>query len=232
MRTLSFFIAKATLCLAPTALAFESTQVLPQGVRNFNLRTLYTQADNKTDENGDIESLAERLWKPLRFRNVISSEPLLKQKQLKALLIQQGWSEDDSLGDFYAELDAQINVWAPIFAWGVTEKLTLAAALPFYNASTDIQLGFRTNAGAERFLAALTDPAMSNTAAAVESGEKLADAINRLNTKLVDNQYNSFEKWNDSGVGDLSLLAKYLLVNGKILKFAATGGITVPTGKN
>ena len=228
---LKLLFAGLILGLTSTSFSFENTLVLPAGVRNFNLRTLYTEADNKTDEDGNIKSLADRLWKPLRFRNVISSEPLMKQKQLQALLIQQGWSEDDSIGDFYAELDAQINVWAPIFAFGITDRITLAAAVPFYSASTDIQVGFRTNSGADRFIGALTDPDMSNTNAAVESATKLADAIQRLNNKLVDNKYSTFDRWNDSGIGDISLLAKALLANGDVFKFALTGGVTVPTGQ-
>ena len=217
--------------LAGNGIAFESTKVLPKGIRNLNLRTLYTTTSTKTNKDGDIEPLAEPLWKPLKFRNILSSEEGLKKKQLQALLLQQGWSEDDSVGDFYAELDAQINVWAPIFAYGISDKLTLATALPIYNASTDIKAGFRTNEGADRFISALTDPTMSNTKSAVEAAEKFQNAIGRLNNKLVDNGYDELEKWNGTGVGDLTILAKYLAYDGDIFKAALTGGFTAPTGK-
>ncbi|NRA63895.1 MAG: transporter [Pseudobacteriovorax sp.] len=230
---MKYFLFTIGLCLIynDQSLSFENTQVLPEGIRNLNIRTVYTEANTKTSENGDVESLAEPLWKPLKFRNIISSEEGLKKKQLQALLIQQGWTEDDTVGDFYAELDAQINVWAPIFAYGLTDTITIAAALPFYSASTDIAVGFRTNEGAERFIGALTDPTMSNNNAAVEAGEKLQDAISRLNTKLVDNNYEEFEKWNGSGMGDLTLLAKALVYNGNVLKSAVSAGFTAPTGR-
>ncbi|SME88334.1 transporter [Pseudobacteriovorax antillogorgiicola] len=223
------------MCLAmwvtsPIVQAFESTKVLPKGIRNLNLRTIYTQTSTKTNKDGNIEPLAEPLWKPLRFRNILSSETGLKKKQLQALMLQQGWSEEDTVGDFYAELEAQINVWAPIFAFGVSERVTLAAALPVYSASTDIQVGFRTNEGADNFIGALTDPAMSNNKSAIEAAEKLQNAIPRLNEKLLDNSYDPLEKWNGTGIGDLTLLAKYLAVDGEIFKAALSGGVTIPTG--
>ncbi len=219
------------LGLGPDAFAFESTKVLPKGVRNLKIRTLFTDASQKTSRSGDPEPIAEPLWKPLKFRNVLSSEEGLKRKQIEALLIQQGWDEDKSIGDFRAELNAQINVWAPIFAFGLTDRLTLAVAVPYYNASTDIQPGFKTNEGAEQFLAALTDPVMNNTKSAIESAEKLQNAIGRLNNKLVENNYRTLDKWTDSGVGDTTLLMKYLAHDGDIFKVATTMGIVAPTGK-
>lgn len=225
-------ISIALTCLVSThSLAFESTKVLPKGIRNFNLRTVYTETNSKTDSNGNTEPLAENLWKPLKFKNILSSEKGLKKKQLQALLIQQGWSEEDSVGDFYAELDAQINVWAPIFAFGISKNLTLAAALPIYSASTDISVGFKSNKGAEKFISALTEPTMSNHKSAIEAAGKLLNAPERLNTKLNDNGYDSLSTWNDSGVGDLTFLAKYLAYSGEVFKTAISTGFTAPTGK-
>lgn len=224
----SAFVALLLTC---EALAFETTQVLPEGVRNFNIRNISTDTSHKTNEHGHIEPLAEPLWKPLRFRNILSSEQGLKRKQLEALLIQQGWSTEDSVGDFYADLNARINVTAPIFAYGYSKTTTLAMALPIYTASTDIEVGFRTNEGAERFIGALTDPAINQNKSAVEAAEKLSDAVSRLNTKLQDNDYNSLEPWNETAVGDLTLAAKHLVYDGDIFKAAFSEGVVAPTGR-
>lgn len=217
--------------LSVNALSFESTQVLPEGVRNFNLRTVYTETDSKTDKQGQIKPLAIDLWKPLKFKNIISGETGLKKKQLEGLLIQQGWSPEDSVGDFYANLDAQISVWAPIFAYGVTSKLTIATALPIYSASTDISVGFKSNSGADKFIGALTDSKMSNYQSAVEAARKMSEAPSRLNTKLVDNGYQQLDKWQDTGLGDLQVIAKYLAYDGEVFKTTVSGGFVAPTGK-
>ncbi|MFW7377990.1 MAG: hypothetical protein ACOH5I_04205 [Oligoflexus sp.] len=211
--------------------AFENTKVLPKGVRNVNVRTLYTQSSTKTDRNGDVEPLAEPLWRPLRFRNVLSGETGLKRQQLEGLMLQQGWNEETSLGDFHAQLNAQINVWAPIIAYGITDRITLAVAAPVYNASTDIQGGFTANQGAQNLISALTDPTMNNTQSGIEVAEKLQNAISRLNDKLVDNNFEPLNKWNHTGLGDITVVAKMLVLDGDFLKGATSLGFNAPTGK-
>lgn len=220
----------STILFHEQSFSFENTKVMPKGVRNVQVRSVFTQAASKTDEFGNREPLAEPLWKPLRFRNILSSETGLKKKQLEALMIQQGWSKEKTLGDFYAELDAKIHVTAPIFAVGATNRLTLIAALPVYQASTDIQAGFRANEGANEFLAALTNPAMNQNKSAVEAAEKLQNAVGRLNKKLIDNNYEQLEAWNKTDLGDLTLMAKYLTVDTNFFKMATTMGVVAPTG--
>ncbi len=216
---------------AEAAHAFESTRTLPAGVRNINIRGLYTTASSKTNKSGDREPLAEPLWRPLRFRNVLDGEEGLKRTQLAAFLASQGFGNEETVGDFYANLNAQINVWAPIFAWGISERLTLAGALPYYSASTDIKVGFRTNVGADRFIAALTTNSMNNFQSAIEASEKFQNAVVRLNERLEENNYEPLDRWNQEAFGDLTLAAKYLHYNGERVKFASQGGIVAPTGR-
>src|SRR6476661_1275722 len=134
----NYGLAFALLISAGATYSFESTKTLPKGVRNLNIRGLYTTTSEKTDPNGNSISLAEALWRPLRFRSILSTEEdPLKRTQLEAFLIQQGISKDQSVGDFYADLNARINVWAPILGWGLTDNLTVAVAVPYYSTSTD-----------------------------------------------------------------------------------------------
>ncbi len=230
--TRNLIFALAFLTSAGVASAFESTKTLPKGVRNLNIKGVYTATSEKTDPNGDKISLAEALWKPLKFKNVLSSEEdPLKRTQLEAFLIEQGISKEQSVGDFTADLNAQINVWAPILGWGLTDNLTLAVAVPYYSTSTDIQPGFRTNAGADDLLARLTSPSMNNYGAAVEAAEKFQDAIGRLNRKLLRYNYSELTRWNQTGWGDTTLALKYKAVDQDVLKLAVTGGLVAPTGR-
>lgn len=231
MRYPRFFVLIIVSAICKPLGAFETTKVLPKGIRNLNIRTINTSTNTKTDSRGAVEPLAEALWKPLKFKNIISSESGLKKTQLEALLLQQGWSTEDSVGDFTADLDAHINVWAPIFAYGMTNKLTFAVALPIYSASTDIEVGFSTNRGAERLLATLTAPSMSNSKSAREVVEKFQNFKGRLNQKLEENNYQAFSKWSDTGIGDMSLLAKYLALDNSYFQLALSAGITAPTGR-
>ncbi len=224
------FILAAFVCNT-TIYAFESTKVLPKGVRNLDIRSVYTQTSQKTDLHGDKVSLAVDLYKPLKLSNVLQGEEGLKKAQLQAFMLARGFQETDTVGDFRASLNAQINVWAPVFAWGITDTITLAAALPYYSTSTDINVGFKTNAGGDALLKAFEEPAVNYYYAAVEAADKFADAVNRLNGRLEKNQYQPLEGWNQSGWGDLTLAGKDLIVNGPVLKSSATLGLIAPTGR-
>ena len=154
-----------------------------------SIRSVATDARTKTNRSGDIEPCQNPFGNLLNLEIFFPVKKGLKKKQLEAFLIQQGLSTDDSVGDFFADLDANIHVVAPIFAYGLNKTTTVAVAMPYYNASTDISVGFRSNEGAESFLAALQDPLINNSKSAVEAAEKFANADGRLNTKLVDNGY-------------------------------------------
>lgn len=223
------FILAALAC--PTAFAFESTKVLPKGVRNLDIRSVYTQTSKKTDLNGNEVSLAVDLYKPLKFSNILQGEEGLKKTQLNAFMIARGFKETDTVGDFRASLNAQINVWAPVLAWGITDKITLAGALPYYSTSTDISVGFRSNAGGEALLKAFEDPSVNYYYAAVEASDKFANAVGRLNERLEKNGYAPLEAWNNSGWGDFTLAAKALVQEGSVLRTSTTLGFIAPTGR-
>jgi hypothetical protein len=231
MNILNILCSILLLSVGATSYAFESTKTLPKGVRNLNVKGLYTTTSNKTNASGDLEPLAEPLWRPLRFRNIVAGEKGLKKTQLEAFLLSQNINQNDTAGDFRADLNAQINVWAPVFAWGITDRLTLAAALPYYSSSTDVKVGFRTNAGAQRFLAALTTESMNNYQSAVEAAEKFQNAVGRLNERLQENAYQALEPWNKTAWGDLTIASKYLAYDGETLKLAGQFGVNAPTGR-
>lgn len=212
--------------------AFESTTVLPKGIRNISIRTINTETKEKSDSNGGIIPLADPLYKPLKFKNIISSEKsVLKRKEIEAFLKSEGWSKNDSVGDFFADLDAQINVWAPIVSFGVTDKLTMGVAIPVYSVSTDVEVGFRTNEMADRFLRKLQSPLVNRGSSAIEAHTKLTNAIPRLNEKLEDNGYRTLKKWSAIGLGDITFLSKYLVLNESKYKVATALGFVAPTGR-
>lgn len=225
------FVLAALACNSTTSFAFESTKVLPKGVRNLDIRSLYTQTSEKTDLHGDKVSLAVDLYKPVTLHNILQGEEGLKKTQLAAFMLARGFEETDTVGDFRASLNAQINVWAPVFAWGITDRITVAGALPYYSTSTDINVGFQTNQGGDALLRAFEEPAVNYYYAAVEASDKFGNAVGRLNDRLVKNQYQPLDGWNQSGWGDFTLAAKGLVYDGSVLKTSTTLGFVAPTGR-
>lgn len=226
-----FWLGLATIVAANQALAFENTQVLPKGVRNLNLRSVNTEFDEKTGPDGAKNPLAQPLMKDLTFDLIARGEEKLKGDQLRAFLTSNGFSESDSVGQFTADLNGKISVLAPIASYGVSDKMTVALAVPVYTASTSVSVGFQPNANASAFLAALAKPENNQTAAAREAGAKLNNAVGRLNDKLVDNHYSELEDWNAQGVGDITLASKYRFLGTDVLGGALTSGIVAPTGR-
>ncbi len=217
--------------LAPNALAFENAKVLPQGVRNVDMRSVTTDVEEKTDDSGSRQPLSKPLAQDLTFGKIAKGEDELKANQLRAFLLSNGFKEDDVVGSFTADLKGHISVFAPIMSYGVTDDFTLAIAVPYYKAQTSIQVGFKPNATAQAFLNSLAATQNNQTASARDAGDKLNKAVARLNTKLADNGYRDLEDWQGQGLGDITLAGKMRVYQAKRLEVASTNGLVLPTGK-
>jgi hypothetical protein len=230
-RTLLRTSLALTIGLSFTAEAFENTQVLPKGVRNLNLRSVNTEFDEKSGPNGTPVPLAEPLMEDLTFALIAKGEEKLRGDQIRAFLTTEGFEESDSVGEFTADVNGRISVFAPISSYGLTDRHTVALAVPVYSASTSASVGFQPNENASAFLAALSRPENNQTIAAREAGDKINNAVARLNDKLVDNNYKAIQDWNAQGLGDITVASKYRALSTNVLGVATTNGIVAPTGR-
>lgn len=214
------------------AFAFEDSKVMPKGVRRLSLRTLTSNISEKTDSSGQRAELAKPLEKDLTFRDVLKNEkdPVKKELTL-GFMGYEKFAESDAVGTFSADLKGRVTVVAPIFSYGLTEKVTLAAAMPIYDMAMSVGMGFNANANGQRFIDSLAGDYNNQTASARDAGEKINNAVNRLNDKLRDNGYRSISSWRGRGAGDLQLLSKARLVDLPQVRGALTAGVVVPTGR-
>ena len=213
-----------------SANAFEHTKVLPKGVRNVTLKSVRTTIKGKTSSQGVEEPIAKPLEKNLTLEKVINGETGLKKNQLHALIISEGLKENDSLGSFHADMVGSVAVTAPIFSYGFTERFTLALAVPFYQANMKVSSGFKVNRETTlRLLSSLKDK--NQIKEANEMIAKLNNAVGELNNKLTNNNFRELRDWEGSGVGDITLAAKYKPLETKVYKFSVTGGMVVPSGE-
>lgn len=225
------WLGTVAILFAGQAFAFENTQVLPKGVRNLNLRAVNTEFDEKTGPDGARNPLAQPLLKDLTFDLIARDEEKLKGDQLRAFLASNEFQEEDSVGQFTADVNGKISVIAPVAAYGVSDKMTVAIAVPIYSASTSANVGFQPNATASAFLAALAKPENNQTAAAREAGEQINNAVTRLNDKLINNNYSALKDWEARGVGDVTIASKYRFLGRGFLGGALTSGFVAPTGR-
>src|SRR5690606_17376716 len=134
-------------------------------------------------------------------------------------------------GSFTADLKGRVEVTAPIFAYGISDDLTVGFAVPIYRAATAVEVGFTPNATAQAFLDALASPENNQTESAREAGMKLNAAVDELNAKLAANGYRELEDWKAQGLGDTTVLAKYRFYNKRGVGMAVANGAVLPTGR-
>lgn len=228
---MKYFTFIALPLIAAESFAFENAKVLPRGIRNINLKSVYTQTSMKRDSSGAKVALALPLLKPLKFNDILKGEKGIKKTQLAAFLASQNFSNDMALGEFKADLNAKIHVVAPVVAYGITDKLTLALAAPVYSASTDVEMGFVPNARSDEFVGKLAAAKINNVKNAIEAAQKLTAAVKRLNDKLEDNGYDRLGAWSKTSLGDITLATKYAFISGSKLRLASSFGFVAPTGR-
>lgn len=211
---------------------FESSKVLPKGVRQLSLKNARTTIDQKTDSTGLKHSLARPLSKDLTFANVLNSETGVKKSSLHAFLNTEGFALNDSLGSFVADMQGKMDVLVPMLSYGITDRWTLALAAPYYRAKMGISLGFKPNlTTANAFISRLHDPGYNQTASAQEVSDKINNAILVLQNKLQANNFNTLQDWSGEGFGDMVLASKYLAYQSDLFAAAITNGLVMPTAQ-
>lgn len=220
------------LFLFLTATGFENTKVLPQGVRRVNIKALQLNLTEKFDNRGESVGLAQPLEKDITFENVLRSKNGLENTKLRAFMQDNAITSDQVLGSLSADLKGQIRVIAPVVAYGLTERITLAVALPYYLARTEVAVGYRSDdANAQRFINLLSDPKYNLTASARQAYDNFSDGVAALNSKLESNGFQQLSPWEDKGLGDMTLAIKTRISAGDMFSLANLSGIVAPTGK-
>ena len=230
-RRLGLWMVPWTLMFSVRGFSFEHTRVLPKGVRSLNIRTINTDLSEKTDAEGSPRPLAEPLHQDLTFQKIAKDETPIRAQQLKGFLLSNDFQLEDSVGTFTADLKGQLSVTAPILSYGFTDRLTCALAVPYYKAQTAIQVGFVPNEKAKSFLLAMSKTENNQIASAREAAGKMNDAVGRLNQKLKDHEFRALENWQASGLGDMTLAAKFRAIEEGPIAAATTGGVVAPTGR-
>lgn len=212
-----------------SAFAIENAKVLPKGVRNINIKNARASVSEKSDAGGVFRPIAEPLKKDMTFRKIVEGEKGINQTLLKAFLVNK-FDESESLGSFSADMRGNISVLAGVFSYGITDNLTLAIGIPYYQAKMHVRMGFHATSNANRLINYLNKPENNQTAKAEEVAEKITNAVRELNNKLTDNGYDPIYDWNKAGIGDITVAAKYRFLNTDHFRLANALGVVAPTG--
>lgn len=210
--------------LMPTA------KVLPKGVRNLIYKGVQSGANSKYSDTRQNVSVAEPLFRNLNFNNFLEGSIDAKDKAtIQNIMKRTGLDLNDTFGESTGDVSVDAYAHVPIFAMGVTKKLTMALVIPVVKYHYNISYGVRqTNANNYQ----LVENAILETgkwSGVEEFYEKLNTPIQ---TKLEDYNYAQPTSERGTKLGDIRLINRYQLVNNRLNRFAVLGELTLPTGED
>lgn len=210
-----------------TPMDFETTKVLPKGIRNLRYRGAMIQANDKYDSSGNQVPVGNALNKNVTWNDIINGkDTATEQGQLKGFLQNNGVNTNDEVGSTTGVANIAVDAKVPIIAYGVTSKLTSAVAIPYITSQVSTDTGSIANNSLNTIANKLQD-----TGSGDKAGELQIKYQNAINEKLVKYGYDPLGYDRKSHLGDVRLINKYLLVEDASFALAVRQDITFPTGE-
>lgn len=204
---------------------FETTAVLPRGVRNPRIRALVSTMDERFSSGGGTEPLGAKLNKSVTWQDVIDSKDDSTERALvEGKVGSLGFSKGDSAGNTTGVVNTYLNVKVPVFAIGVTDKLMMAVAVPVVDVEVNADTGFQKSQQGQEFVNSVgeSDP---------EKGREAADNLNNaINSKLKRLGYEPIQSHKVSSIGDIRVIGRYLTYEAERHAITLRGDATLPTG--
>ena len=210
--------------------AMPSAKVLPKGVRNISYKGIMTSASEKYNNARQESILADPFFTDISFQNVIDGKKDPSERgSLTQIMYTMGASREDSFGTTTGQVNIEANAHAPVFALGINNQLTLALAIPFIQASVNVDAGvIQQNPSLhDSFVRTLNQKGVSEKV--IEFKEKM---VTPIQSKLKDYGYESLQNENVVKLGDLKVISKYQVLNLPVHRLTLTGDLTLPTGED
>lgn len=209
-----------------TPMDFETTKVLPKGIRNLRFRGAMIQANDKYDNSGNMVPVGNALNKGVTFGNLVEGQTSAGAKaELEAKIANSGYSLNDEVGSTTGVANIAVDAKIPIMAYGVTPKLTTAIAVPVITSEVSTNTGSVANNNLNNFAKSVQDD--GNQDKALDLQAKFNNAINE---KLKKYGYEELSNDKKTHVGDIRLINKYLLKEEASYAIAIRQDLTFPTG--
>jgi len=232
--------------LAGCALANEAAQVLPKGVHHPQvLFGSVTGVEDRYNSNGLLEGATARYHIVVNSAMIVRLSDEYKQ-QLDQLNTQfpklQALGNELSLGTLDFKIDPKVTYVAPVYAYGLTERVTLGIGVPVIRVQNRIQIvnGGVNNAGAIFDAVSRTDSNGNQVSLdpSGEAGEKLLklsqiDLAQKFCETLELRGYRSCARANydDTSLGDVTVTALWQYYSSRHFDLALRPYLVLPTGR-
>ncbi len=208
-------------------IGLTSAQVLPKNIRNLRYNSIFIEGNEKYTNTGVEAPLADPFFKNLTWNDVLDFKgDAIKKGLLKGYLEANGFDLDAVVGSTNGDISGSATAHVPVFAYGLTEKLTLAIAVPIIKYESLVGVGFVPTSEIDRINRSFEDN--ENIASQTEFNDRMSDPINfRLDT------FNYAPLKNEKGtlLGDIKVVGKYNILKNDNVNFTLQPEVTLPTGK-
>lgn len=204
----------------------ESVSLLPKGLRSPQFKLILLSPEDKFDGGGFAQPLGQALNKTVGWTDVQRSQKTEVDRNLLEGTVQAaGLSMSGSPGATTGQVNTALQVLTPILAYGLSERLTLALAVPVYKVDLSVTSGFVKSADGQTWVDSVcaSEPLKCN-----EAANKLNDSVNQ---KLTSLGYEPLRSRSFSAVGDVKLVGKYLLRSDEENAWVLKPALTLPTGR-
>lgn len=207
-----------------TPFSISTTTVLPKGIRSMRVSGFSTTVDGWYNDNGFSTGVAEPFNLQLSYARLLNGENDENLKlNVESQLKNEGVDLQNIAGTSTADINTRVVATVPTIAYGLTERWTLAVAVPIVYTNIDVEKGFVRS---EELQGLVTDFSSKSRKQAAVIEQKLNDVIA---TELANKGYKPLEDSEQTQVGDLVLVAKYLAHKDINYSWAITNTVTVPT---
>jgi hypothetical protein len=203
------------LTIAPLfATAIEDTSVLPKGIRSVLWKQgLVGSLTDRFGSDSNLYSLDGRLTKSFDANQILNFHPRapeLVSALNDRLLKGYGLGDKIQLGQLEFNGEAELQYMAPVMAYGITEKWTVAVAVPFAKIDADIQVTHGGVNNSKQIHDALSSK--GNLDAEADSTFKTLmnlDLRQEFQNYLANKQYKPLVADKDWQLGDVQIISKY-----------------------
>ena len=203
----------------------ENPLVLPPGVKNPRFSNIFMSIESKFNSAGQAEPLGNALNKRIKWSEIVNAQKRHSEKSMiRSALNDLGLSYDGSPGSSTGTVNTYFNVKAPVLAVGISERFTLAVAVPVMDIAISADTGFIKSPDGQAFTNKICNLSVDQCNAAAK---KLNNPINQ---KLSDLGYAPIQSTTISSIGDIQVVGKYLLHKDDENMLTLKSTLVLPTG--
>jgi hypothetical protein len=215
-----------------TALAMDSTQILPKGINSPAFRYgVVSGVDSKYSSDGSVRTLNDINTIEFNEGQLVKLDAdVSKFTEILNQYSQQRLGSQVNLGTLRVETEPNVTYIAPIFARGVSDRLTLAVALPVVFYKNNLQM---TQSSSN------VDAICSQFTGIMNDIPDLKEACDKLNLKVTDavrgelakEGYKEIKNRDETVVGDVQLVGLWKTHEAERHSSLLKTTLTLPTGQ-